>query len=204
MSTELEGPLTTVLTIRTGRKLAGNPTLRKPSPDVIEVLLPGVSLRLPDDYRLETESVSDLSVKDSAAGTVISLKLPRPMGAQVNASRDMVRIELLKPRVGNGRLTGKIIVVDPGHGGRAGGATSGGVREKDLTLSIGKLLAAGLAEQGATVIMTRKTDIDVGLSERAAIANRNGAHFFLSVHINSTGRVTAPRAALRSTTRGRA
>jgi len=90
--------------------------------------------------------------------------------------------------VGNGKLAGKIVVVDPGHGGHDSGAKSpdGGYQEKNLTLKIGKYLSDKLASEGATVIMTRKTDVFIELTERAAIANRNNADFFISVHINSS------------------
>jgi N-acetylmuramoyl-L-alanine amidase len=89
--------------------------------------------------------------------------------------------------VGNGKLAGKLIVVDPGHGGKDRGANSNGVFEKDLNLKIGRLVAEELAKAGATVIMTRKTDVFISLNERALIAERNKADLFVSCHINSTG-----------------
>jgi N-acetylmuramoyl-L-alanine amidase len=59
------------------------------------------------------------------------------------------------------------------------------VLEKDLTLKIGTFLAEALTAEGATVILTRKTDVNPSLRERSAIANRNHADFFISIHINS-------------------
>jgi len=96
-------------------------------------------------------------------------------------------IGLIKPNVGNGHLAGKIVVVDAGHGGHDSGAKSPAkdAFEKNLTLKIAKQLSNRLTAEGATVIMTRTTDTFIELKERAMIANRNGAHFFISCHINS-------------------
>ena len=52
-------------------------------------------------------------------------------------------------------LAGITIVVDPGHGGLDGGANVGEVVERDITLSISKLLEKELKKRGATVVMTR-------------------------------------------------
>ena len=83
-------------------------------------------------------------------------------------------------------LSGALIVVDPGHGGSADGATYGGVRESDLNLAIGKKTAAALEELGAEVVMTRSGDRDVSLTQRTDLANRLKADLFVSVHCNAS------------------
>lgn len=83
-------------------------------------------------------------------------------------------------------LRGRTIVVDPGHGGSATGASYSGVEESALNLSISQYLAEELRRLGANVVMTRTDDRDISLSQRAAIANRAKADLFLSVHCNSS------------------
>jgi N-acetylmuramoyl-L-alanine amidase len=178
-------PARTQLGVRLPRVL-GEVRLRRPDPVTLEVVLPGASLRLPDDFKLATDAVARAETRAVGADTVLTLHLPRPMGAELWTEGPRVGISLIKPNVGDGRLAGKVIVVDPGHGGTDPGARAGNVSEKNLTLAISKLLTDELAAQGATVIMTRKTDVAVSLGERANIANRNNADLFLSVHINST------------------
>lgn len=82
-----------------------------------------------------------------------------------------------------------LIVVDPGHGGSDPGCVNqaAGLREKDLTLDIGKRIADGLTRHGFQVLMTRTSDVYVGLSQRAKMANDAKATYLLSVHINSGG-----------------
>ena len=60
----------------------------------------------------------------------------------------------------------KVVVIDPGHGGLDGGASSGEVVERDITLSISHELAKRLEKKGATVIMTRRKEGDA-LAEHA-------------------------------------
>lgn len=90
-----------------------------------------------------------------------------------------------------GRLKGRVIVVDPGHGGRDTGAAAvlkperRGPYEKDLVLDMGLRLARILEAEGAKVTMTRSDDTFVELKERAAIANRLGADVMVSIHCNS-------------------
>ncbi|WP_378209985.1 N-acetylmuramoyl-L-alanine amidase [Anoxybacteroides rupiense] len=80
------------------------------------------------------------------------------------------------------------IVLDAGHGGYDPGAVANGLREKDLTLAIVKHIGRLLAEyEGVEVHYTRTDDRFLELSERAAIANKTKADFFLSVHINAGG-----------------
>ncbi|WP_146515645.1 N-acetylmuramoyl-L-alanine amidase family protein [Rubripirellula amarantea] len=84
------------------------------------------------------------------------------------------------------------VVVDPGHGGteRVGGSSPNnavgleGTRECDLTLSVGLMVSGLLANLGHDVRLTRSTDVNLGLKERADVAKRWGAEVFVSIHFN--------------------
>ena len=79
------------------------------------------------------------------------------------------------------------IVLDAGHGGRDPGAVGpNGLKEKDVTLALAKRLKLALEKKGYQVLMTRPTDVYVGLEERTAMANDNGADLFISIHTNAS------------------
>jgi N-acetylmuramoyl-L-alanine amidase len=80
------------------------------------------------------------------------------------------------------------IVIDPGHGGHDPGAKGkGGITEAELVLDVSLRLEKLLAEvPGVEVILTRHADEFVALPERTAIANREGADLFLSIHANAS------------------
>ena len=79
------------------------------------------------------------------------------------------------------------LVLDAGHGGKDPGALGKTGREKNInlavTLAVGKLVEQNLKD--VKVVYTRKTDVFVELSERAAIANRAKADLFVSIHTNA-------------------
>jgi len=86
------------------------------------------------------------------------------------------------------------IVIDAGHGGKDTGALGKNSKEKDLNLSVALKFGNYIKENlpDVKVVYTRETDKFVELSERAAIANRNNADVFVSIHCNSTeGTTTA-------------
>ncbi|PQD94206.1 N-acetylmuramoyl-L-alanine amidase CwlD [Pradoshia eiseniae] len=96
-------------------------------------------------------------------------------------------------------LSGKIIIIDPGHGGIDGGAAFKGVIEKNVTLPISVKLRDYLQEQGALVLMTREDDADLAderagtvrerkrtdLVNRTKFINESQADMFISVHANA-------------------
>ncbi|HZD60031.1 MAG TPA: N-acetylmuramoyl-L-alanine amidase [Anaerolineae bacterium] len=81
-----------------------------------------------------------------------------------------------------------IIAVDAGHGGNDSGAVapSNGLKEKDVNLAVALKLRDLLKAASFEVVMTRSTDVYVGLSQRATIANNANADIFVSIHHNST------------------
>lgn len=79
------------------------------------------------------------------------------------------------------------IFIDPGHGGSDPGAVANGLREKDLTLKIAKHIQDYLKGYNCSVKMSRTNDKTLSLSQRTNDANRWGADYFLSVHINAGG-----------------
>ena len=70
------------------------------------------------------------------------------------------------------------------HGGKDQGTNSQDILEKDVNLSVARLLAKNLEKAGAQVIMTRTADTYIGLEERAQLANDAKADLFISVHCN--------------------
>src|SRR5215471_918180 len=83
------------------------------------------------------------------------------------------------------------IVIDAGHGGHDPGAHGNGINEAELTLDVALRLQKLLDKAGVDVVMTRDTDVFIPLEERTAIANREGADLFLSIHANASRNVQA-------------
>lgn len=94
-------------------------------------------------------------------------------------------------------LLGKVIVIDPGHGGRDPGTIYGNIYEKDINLEISKVLEKVLSEKGAIVYMIREDDSD--LSSKYDKRKKRGdlyrrilfiqdekkkTDLYLSIHIN--------------------
>lgn len=87
----------------------------------------------------------------------------------------------------DGALHGKTIVLDAGHGGYDVGAIgrTTGVYEKDVALSLTRLLANKLSATGARVVLTRAADQFVSLEERVQLAKQEACDAFVSLHFNT-------------------
>jgi len=87
-------------------------------------------------------------------------------------------------------LKGKVICLDPGHGGTAEidqyRVGPSGEREEWINLRVGMYLKKMLEKQGANVLMTREADVQVALADRAEMAVEGKADVFISIHHNAT------------------
>ncbi len=84
------------------------------------------------------------------------------------------------------------IVLDPGHGGHDPGVSGNGISESELVLDVSLRLRKLLENQpGMDVVMTRDSDVFIPLEQRTAIANREGADLFLSIHANASRNLKA-------------
>ena len=93
-------------------------------------------------------------------------------------------------------LFGKVIYLDPGHGGLDPGAIYKDIEEASINLEISKRLMDVLEKNGAIVYLTRNDDYDLAvnnaanrkrsdLSRRANIINRSMCDLYLSIHLNA-------------------
>ncbi len=78
------------------------------------------------------------------------------------------------------------IVIDAGHGGHDPGTLTSGTNEARLVLDVALRLEKLLVKDGFDVVLTRRTDTFIPLEQRTAIANREGADLFLSIHANAS------------------
>ncbi len=106
-----------------------------------------------------------------------------------NAAKPPERQEERHKVLGNKNIYSiRNVVIDPGHGGKDPGAVGPrGLREKDISLYVGKKLGKILkAKHGVKIIYTRDKDIFVPLNERTEIANSKKADLFISIHTNAS------------------
>lgn len=97
-------------------------------------------------------------------------------------------------------LNGKVIVIDPGHGGPDGGAVgTDNTSEKDIALVVSKKLRHYMQQSGALVYLTRETDTDLASKETKGLSRRKSedirsrlqfihekqADFFITIHLNA-------------------
>ena len=108
----------------------------------------------------------------------------RPVRKGFRKAEDPEKTASLAKQLG---LNVRRIVIDPGHGGKDPGCNlRGGVREKDIVLSMARLLAKKIREKiGCEVFLTRTKDTFISLERRTAIANMKKADLFVSLHINA-------------------
>lgn len=84
-------------------------------------------------------------------------------------------------------LTGKTILIDPGHGGSDPGTIASGAQEKDVVLAISLSLKEKLEELGATVVIARDQDVYLSLRDRLKLSIETKPDLFLCVHVNYVG-----------------
>jgi N-acetylmuramoyl-L-alanine amidase len=78
------------------------------------------------------------------------------------------------------------VIIDPGHGGKDGGAAGNGIVEKDICLRAAKKLASKIKSRlKLEVVLTRETDKFVTLDRRTRISKDNKGDLFISLHANS-------------------
>jgi N-acetylmuramoyl-L-alanine amidase len=79
------------------------------------------------------------------------------------------------------------VVIDAGHGGTDNGAVNDdGIKEKDITLSIAKKIAALNSNKDIKILLSRDNDQTIPIKERVAYAENNKADLFISIHVNAS------------------
>ncbi len=108
----------------------------------------------------------------------------------------ILSINIVMADSNNRDLIGKVIYLDPGHGGMDPGAIYKDIYESNINLEITKKLEQKLGSKGAIVLLTRDDDYDLSLpnssnhkksdlSKRASIINNSNCDLYLSIHLNS-------------------
>src|SRR6201998_1997746 len=145
---------------------------------VLRTLLPGRGERAMNDSpsAVQPKGKSSSRLNASKKDSDLDIRVAKP-----TARGDRSLIRTLGLKIGK-------IVIDPGHGGHDTGTIGPeGLQEKDLVLEVGRRLGKLLQTRlGAEGVYTRKNDTFVPLETRTAIANKERADLFISIHANSS------------------
>ena len=140
-----------------------------------------------------TDQPAEPSASPSNPAQIASIQPGRPapqqeLHAQMGTRRARQIAQLAKIEAPVAPLTPskKVIVIDAGHGGHDPGAYGSDAHEKDLTLLAARALRDRLEREGRyKVVLTRDSDVYVGLEDRVRVARRANADLFISLHADS-------------------
>ena len=131
--------------------------------------------KLPEEVRKAYRRLIEQAAATPASIDELITALPVPIAPTMSAKQ--------KPSASGKRSKMPLVVVDAGHGGRDPGAVDAqGHREKDIVLKFARALRQALRKRGYRVVMTREDDTFLQLRERSAVARRNHAALFISIH----------------------
>ena len=88
-------------------------------------------------------------------------------------------------------LAGRVVVLDPGHGGDDTGAVAHGLTESEVVLDLARRIEGRLSAIGVTVLFTRSARVSPPELDRALMANQAGADVVLSLHCDSASQPQA-------------
>lgn len=147
-------------------------------------------IRLDDNPLISYLDWQQLSLAPAAVKYTFNLKKPQQWGYDLRYDNTNLILTLRHAPVIKDKkhhpLTGVKIVLDPGHGGRESGASGPtGYLEKDVNLTVSRLIQRELVNAGATVVMTRENDQELSLEQRQAIIKRERPAIAISIHHNS-------------------
>lgn len=111
-------------------------------------------------------------------------KVPLAKTAEVSANVVAMEGNGQEDYVNNRHLSNFVVVLDAGHGGDDSGTLYGSLYEKDISLSVAEKIKRNLENYGATVILTRDSDVYVDLEKRVELANTSDADLLISIHCN--------------------
>ena len=130
-----------------------------------------------------TNEVKDIKIATADNNRILFIDLMREAGGKP-LPIPPTTAAATKPDASAPERRVRVIVIDPGHGGMDNGAVGTGMNEKDLTLVLARKLRAVLQTKlGATVLLTRDSDVEMDNEARSAVANNNQANLFMSLHV---------------------
>lgn len=154
----------------------------------IEIVIPAGYDNFDEDLvKVQNGLIDEIEILKNSSETKVRIKFTRSIVFEVLSDTVDNEIKFSFKRDSNIKPSDRVIVIDAGHGGTDPGASSPNkVREKDLNLTMSLKLEAALKALGYNVVMTRSTDVSVGLYDRPEVANKINADIFISMHANST------------------
>ncbi len=127
---------------------------------------------------------------------IIELKHGQHWGTAVRYQGTGIQVTTRRPpTVADSAMpfAGMLIVLDAGHGGESRGALGAtGIEEKTLNLALIQQLDSVIQARGGQTMLTRTSDADVGMTDRAEKIVASGADILVSIHCNSTGLTSDP------------
>ena len=133
----------------------------------------------PSTLRLVLESDAALPVRYSHSGNTVKIDAGVAKVTSPKSTPGFASAAATVPQ-------SKTVVIDPGHGGKDGGAIGyKNMLEKEIVLAIAKKTAAILRDRGFTVYLTRNGDRYIKLRSRTSYANQKNADLFVSIHANA-------------------
>lgn len=175
------------ITINTTEKTEYNVEyMEKDRTMIVEV--PSDKLEAKEGYwNISDGLIKDIIVTEEDGKYKFEINFRRGIEYKVLSEEETDEILLSIKRTETVKSSDRIIVIDPGHGGHDPGAVQNGVKEKDINLAVSLKLDEALRNKGYNTVLTRDSDVTVGLYERPEIANMHQADLFISIHANSNG-----------------
>lgn len=153
----------------------------------LQITLPSEATELSSGLIIVKDNLIDeIEVVEKGGFKEITVRFIKSIEYKVLSNETDREISILIERNKNLKPEDRLIVIDPGHGGKDPGAISvTKKKEKDFNLTVSKKFDEKLKALGYNTIMTRDTDVFVDLYERPRIANDNYADIFISIHANA-------------------